>query len=129
MKIYVAGKWQDKEYIKQLMAQLRRMGHGITVDWTSHKYATPEVHASYAVDDIRGVKEADACIFIFERDYHYRGALVELGAALALDKVIYVVGHYEDDCIFILHPIVKRFDCADDIITSLTIEEEEPQCP
>jgi len=113
MKIYIAGKYQEREFISRMMDTLRDAGHEITTEWTSHEYATPEIHASYAVDDIRGVQECDIYIGIFLNEHRYRGALCELGAALALGKPCWILGHAEDDCIFMLHPLVFRFDEKD----------------
>ena len=110
MKFYVAGKYQERQMITEIMDELRALGHEITTDWTSHGYATPEVHSSYAVDDVRGVKEADVYIGVFINGHRYRGALCELGAALALDKPCWIIGYAEDDCIFMLHPLVEHFD-------------------
>lgn len=110
MKIYVAGKYQEREIISQLMRALERQGHTITCDWTSHVYATPEVHASYCVDDCKGVQDCELYLGIFQHPFRYRGALVELGIALGLSKKIIIVGHAEDDCIFMLHPDIKRIN-------------------
>ena len=35
MKIYVAGKYQDRARVKLLHASLRELGHEITLDWTN----------------------------------------------------------------------------------------------
>lgn len=117
MKLYVAGKYEEREQISKFMDELRAQGHTITCDWTSHVYATREVHTSYCLDDLKGVKDCAAYIGVFENANRYRGALVELGAALALNKDCFIIGHAEDDCIFMLHPNIWHFrdmrDCLD----------------
>ena len=35
MRVYVAGKWQDREMVREIMDDLENMGHEITVDWTN----------------------------------------------------------------------------------------------
>lgn len=117
MKIYVAGKWEERERITHFMNELRKQGHIITCDWTDHKYDTREVMASFACDDLEGVRTCNAYIGVFENECRYRGALVEMGAALVLRKDVFIIGHAEDSCIFMLCPTVWHFrdmrDCLD----------------
>jgi nucleoside 2-deoxyribosyltransferase len=109
MNVYVAGKWEDREKVRHWHKVLRDNGHRITCDWTDHEY--PEAGQEhllqrYAVDDIVGVTVCDLLIVIFQERYHYRGALVEMGAALALGKRVWVLGTAEESCIFMEHPSV-----------------------
>lgn len=112
LKIYVAGKWQDRFEVRTIQTILRDAGHEITCDWTDHEYPTENVNEMlrhYATADIQGVKDADVVICVFIQKHHYRGALVEMGAALALDKPVFVLGHAEDSCIFMQHPNIRCF--------------------
>ena len=36
MKIYVAGKYQDRDRVRSIYQLLRENGHEITIDWTNH---------------------------------------------------------------------------------------------
>lgn len=113
MKIYVSGKWEDRANVKLLYAVLRHAGHTITCDWTTHDYPqrnAKKVLQGYATDDIRGVTVADLVICLFRRRLPYRSAFIEMGAALALSKPVYVLGKTQDACIFMNHPLVKQYD-------------------
>ncbi len=37
MKIYVAGKLENREKIKEIYGQLIKKGHEISYNWTTHK--------------------------------------------------------------------------------------------
>lgn len=119
MRIYVAGKWQDREDVRIWHNQLRARGHEITCDWTSHEYpgeGQEHLLTDYALADIKGVQDCDVLIALFEVEYAYRGAFVEIGAALALGKRILILGHAGDSCIFMNHPLVRIFDNAWDVM-------------
>jgi nucleoside 2-deoxyribosyltransferase len=114
MKIYVAGKWEERIYIQQLYRILKDEGHTITCDWTRHDYPKKNIEATlakYAVDDINGVKNAELVIAVAENIANYRGMLVEIGAAIALDKPVIVIGKAINACIFINHPkVIIKFE-------------------
>ena len=110
MRFYVAGKFENKEEIKVLQNELRKGGHIITVDWTWHKYDDPGYPSQYAVEDIIGASSCDAYVGVFKEDVGYKGALVEMGAALAFGKKVYLIGHAIDSCLFVGHPFVRQFD-------------------
>ncbi len=108
MKYYVAGKWQERDKIKDIMELLKKNGHEITCDWTLHEFdknigviGTISQLCHYACEDLVGIDNAETCVFIFENDFKYRGTLVEFGMALALDKHIVIIGHQQDSCIFV----------------------------
>lgn len=110
MKFYVAGKWEDREAVKKLQEALIELGHTITVDWTWHEKADEGYPIQYSIDDIKGVQLADAYVGLFIEDYRYKGALVEMGAALGLHKRVYLIGHAIDTCLFAKHPLVQQFE-------------------
>ena len=64
-------------------------GHEITHDWTmAEALGGPDE----ARDDMDGVKDADALLFVnVDPDLLYAGSLVEIGMALALDKPVYFI--------------------------------------
>ncbi len=102
MKIYVAGKWKDRKRILGVMNKLKVMGHEITCDWTKH---TSHVNMwKHAVEDIEGVRNCDLLLAIMIEKYDYKGAWAEIGAALALDKRVVVVGTGHNGGVFLAHP-------------------------
>lgn len=110
MKFYVMGKWEEREEIRKLQAELRRLGHIITIDWTWHNEDDPGFPSQYAVEDIIGACSADACVGRFINKHNYKGALIEMGASLASGKRVYIIGHAIDSCLFVGHPLVQKFD-------------------
>ena len=121
MKIYVAGKWEDRLHIRVLQEALREMGHTITIDWTWHEKDDTGFPSQYAVEDIIGASVCDIYIGVFKTRHFYRGALVEMGAALASGKRVYILGHAIDSCIFVGHPLVKQFDTTKDLLSELQL--------
>ena len=120
MRIYLSGKWEDRARCQFYMKLLRNAGHEITVDWTDHKYEDENYPKEYCSDDVKGVREAEAYIGVFiEKEYKYRGALVEFGIALGQGKKCYFIGHAQDSCIFRHHPLVQTFESISDIIKEL----------
>lgn len=117
MKFYVAGKWEDKEAVKKLQEALIKLGHKITVDWTWHEKADEGYPIQYSIDDIRGVQLADAYVGLFMGQYHYKGALVEMGAALGLGKRVYLIGHAIDSCLFAKHPLIQQFENENELLS------------
>ncbi len=113
MKIYVAGKYQDRERVKIIHGYLREMGHEITVDWTDHEIypndAVAERLASFAIDDVWGVLEADVYIGLMIEDFVYKGLWVEMGIALGKGIPVWLIGDAGDSCIFANHPLVRKF--------------------
>ncbi|KKK84470.1 hypothetical protein LCGC14_2783020 [marine sediment metagenome] len=107
MKFYVAGKWQDRENVKELQGWLIEHGHSITVDWAEHEYSEDtDFLRRWAILDIQGATECDVLIALLERPHDYRGLWVEMGAAIAAGKKIWLVGHAGDSCIFLHHPSI-----------------------
>ncbi len=119
MKYYVAAKWVDRDKAKSLMEKLTALGHEVTKDWTIDREDIPGYPTINAVEDIRGVWQADTFVGIFTSDAVYRGALVELGAALALRKQVIIIGKGMDSCIFISHPLVKKYSSVRSFVRSL----------
>jgi hypothetical protein len=125
MKIYVAAKWCDRELVRQLYEYLRKNGHRITVDWTSHEYPDEIDEGSvkynafltnWAMLDIQGVRDCDVLIALFQEPRHQRGAMIEVGAGLGLGKKVIVVGKAENSSTLLFHPLVTKVDTLDEAI-------------
>ena len=119
MKIYVAGKWEDRERVSDIMRILRGVGFEITWDWTDHKYEDEANPQQYCADDVQGVKDANLYLGIFIADYHYRGALVEMGIALGVGIPVWLFGDKADGCIFSNHPSVRKFQEWNELVDAL----------
>jgi len=116
MKIYVAGKWEDRRSVQDIQGALLLKGYEITKDWTIDDEGDAGYPVINVVEDIRGVAMADAYVGYFENEHNYRGTLIEFGAALALRKPCYIIGHAIDKCIFIKHPLVTQFDSVEEFL-------------
>ncbi len=71
MKIYVAGRWKEREKVKQVMEMFESRGHIITCDWTNHiaperiekgDGCFSEGHKTYAQEDLEGVQSCDVLV-------------------------------------------------------------------
>ena len=127
VKIYVAGKFQDKMEIHAKMQRLREMGHEITYDWTSFESEHGDVAKmrASAAADISGVADAELCVFLMtDPGYAYRGTFTELGAALALQKRCIVVcpevGAYCATNCFFHHPEIRHVGHWDRVVEMLS---------
>ena len=119
MKLYVAGKWEERLNVKLLMVRLKSIGHEITMDWTDSKYEDEAYPVEYSIADIDGVYAADMYAGLFVRPYQYRGALVEMGVALGLRIPCAIIGHQIDSCIFVHHPLVTQYDSTTDFVLAM----------
>ena len=124
MEIYVAAKYQDRDRVRELYYELSYLGHEITVDWTNQdKYpndAPAEKLKGFAEDDVRGVKEAKLLIALMTIKYEYKGLWVELGIALGKGIPVWVIGDAGDSCLFMNHPLVRKFNCISEVLKELT---------
>lgn len=111
--MYVAGKWSERERIEKVLEELRDRGYTITVDWTTH--VDPDMFKEFVLEDIEGIKNSDillACMWT--KNIFYKGAWIEVGIALGLDKRIIIIGE-EVKGIFLSHPnvtVVKDLETA-----------------
>jgi hypothetical protein len=64
MRFYVAGKYQERDKVRLVFDELKRLGHSITLDWTNHDIypndAVAEKLGQFAIDDVNGVCQSDA---------------------------------------------------------------------
>ena len=110
MKFYVAGKWQDRFAVQKIHQALIDRGHEITVDWTNHvDPQNQSILREWSERDIEGSTQCDTYIGVFRRKVVYTGALVEMGAALAAGRRVWIIGNEIDSCIFMNHPLVVKF--------------------
>lgn len=105
MKFYVATKWEERARARQIMSQLIDAGHTITYDWTMQEQES----GLQAQADLNGVIEADVLVFIAEQDLNYKGALIEIGAALGQGMPVVVIGDAPiTETMFFKHPNIIK---------------------
>lgn len=115
MKIYIATKWEELHRAREVMFQVLKAGHTITYDWTVVEGLSP----MQATLDMNGVLDCDVFLFLAEKQLNYKGALVELGAAIATNKKVIVVGDGADTCLFVQHPAVIKVQTVDEALNEL----------
>jgi len=118
LKFYVAGKWEDREAVRKIQNNLIAKGHQITVDWTKHEISDEGYPKQYSEDDINGVRDCDIYVGRFVDKLNYKGALVEMGAALAMRKPTFIIGRAIDSCVFKHHYLVKHFEDDNDFLNN-----------
>jgi len=128
MKLYVAGKYQERDKIRLVFQELQRMGHTITLDWTNHDIypneAIVEKLGQFANDDVVGVKEADAVILCLINHQEYKGLWVEMGVALGAGKPVFIVGEAGHACIFTNHKLVTKFKSFQELYCHLGLPND-----
>lgn len=115
MRFYIATKFQNKEGVKNAIRLLTKAGHTVPFDWSEAQVANRE----QAELDVKGVRDAQALLGLFEEEYEYKGAIVEFGIAVALGKPIFIIGNKLDSMIFIHLPNVYKFNTVEDVIRFL----------
>ena len=116
VKCYVASKFENKEDVREIMYALIEHGHSITEDWT---HSTEENNIKAALADKRGVEECDTFIGLFNINANYKGAYIELGMAIALDKEIIIIGPHADRSTFIHLPGIHKYATIADFVKSI----------
>ena len=136
MRIYVAGKWQEKSQVKQVQIALVNAGHEITHDWTIHEMGAhepkqdtdvligthwydPEELARQALGDLRGVQTAEAIVICAINPHKYSGTLTEMGIALGCGRRVLIIGEHIDSNIFTWLPEVKVYPSLAEVIDAL----------
>lgn len=101
INVYVATKFQNVAGFNEMKRLLEDIGHKVTHDWTKESAdgkGWPERYPylqKCALRDGHGVADSDCLIFI-PVNQPMAGAFVEMGIALALDKLVIVVDAFAD---------------------------------
>jgi nucleoside 2-deoxyribosyltransferase len=127
MKYYIASRLENAATVRKLATRLNAEGWVQTYDWTQHgsvEGESVERISEVAQAEIQGVKDAELVIVLLPGG---RGTHVELGAAIALGKPVFLYAererHFYQDgriCAFYKHPGVFK---VDDFIKDIMIAE------
>ena len=88
MRIYGAGKWEERERMRIIQRVLIEHDYDITFDWTDEENMVDYHPVRNAIQDLRGVATADALIVLLEHEYNYNGLWVEVGSATVSVKPV-----------------------------------------
>jgi nucleoside 2-deoxyribosyltransferase len=103
-------------------------GRDLPNDWDInstwvHVIGTPgeqyECENEVASQCIKEASEADAIVCYIEEGEDHPGLMAEVGAALAMDKEVFVVGIQHIQCIIWDHDNVSPFNSLDDVLKAL----------
>lgn len=127
MKLFISGKFDDKEFIRSCMTTMKHQGHTITFDWTIYEEGKEDDMSLVAVNDIDGVKNCDCHIIIItDANYPYKGCFCELGCSLGLGKKIIMCNPFERaECVntpFYYHPLIVHVKKFEEIVSLLQVE-------
>lgn len=107
MDIYVAGKTDDWERVRQVQQMCERLGHNITYDWTKTVEevgpdegltASEEFRCECAEYDRQGTRASDLLIMLCYPGLC--GTLIECGMAIGLGIPVLVLGEPERNSVF-----------------------------
>jgi hypothetical protein len=105
---YVASGYTLRRSVefRRALQVVQELGYLLSYRWWENEESTTEK----AMEDLVGVMRADILVVVMPyANFIYRGTWVEIGAALALNKPVYIVGDVPDSqCIFFLLPNVHR---------------------
>ena len=127
IKYYIATSFQNKEGHAQCRRFFSDMGYELTFDWTVYPFIPdPYVMYTMATKEIDAVKAADFVVVLLPGG---RGTHTELGAALALDKPVFLVAPHPQQLLdsqglpnpFYYHPAVQIVSRVENI--PLRVEE------
>ena len=119
-QVYVAGSWEDRKVVSELMESLRKNGYVITEDWTDHEDITkaPE----YARRDLAGIRACYHFIYVHSLTKS-SGKVFELGFATALDKrvILYDLNltGIREGCVFIRGTMFRSVNKYSDLLAWL----------
>jgi len=123
MRVYVAGTWEYRVFVRELMNVLERAGHEIAVDWTRHVPASEA--SSYAEEDMLGVKTCEAFVLVDPKTPS-KGKFTELGMAIAWNKRIAILldDQHDIDCLGVFGHLKGRFMFARSFHSVLEVLED-----
>lgn len=119
MKFYIAARFAHKEEVRRLHKIVRARGHEIVCDWTMYlpikPYGeNPDKAERYSLEDLEGVRGCE--VFVLIDDKEGTGMHSELGAAIILGKIVYVIGENNERSMFYFHPAVKRRSSIEEVL-------------
>lgn len=107
MKYYIATSTSRIPFHNQLRDRLKKFGHEITYDWTTHgsvRHTSTERLKEVAHAEFAGILEADFVVVLLPGG---KGTHAELGFSLAHKKPVFI--HSEDPSMFEIGPEVCAF--------------------
>jgi hypothetical protein len=129
MKVYIAGKFEDRIKIQDLYKQIEKLGYQAAYNWTTHKRITPysknqELAREYSENELSGILGSD--IFICLTHEAGTTSLMEFGVALILNMktgkpLVYAVGTSIERSPWFFNSRVLRRNSVEEVIEEIKI--------
>ncbi len=115
IKVYIASKLSNAEQFRAYRTTWTKDGINLHARWfdqamlehSEHSLSPHDFHIFWLVDE-EDVKVADAVIVCGYSTDKLRGALIEAGIAIAMGKLVIVIGDHPDYGTWQHHPVVVR---------------------
>lgn len=131
MNVYVIGKYEEKEVVRNAMGLLTQSGHKITHDWTLDDASGMEGETlsrylnECAEKCVNGVIACDVVLFLVHPKC--QGAHTEVGMAIAYGRPVYLVNHELSTNIFFNMPDnCLKFASLGEAVDFINKVENEP---
>lgn len=103
MKVYMAGPFNQRPFLRKMRERLWQMGHEVTARWLDEPNKPPFIlqesfERQTAIKDLCDISESDLLILDLRNPSTTGGRLIEYGFALARQKAVWVIG--KSDSIF-----------------------------
>ena len=125
VKFYIGSGMKNCELVNYYAKILKRKGWNLTYNWVENinDDVSIEDMTSYAISESQGIVDSDVVIILLPAG---RGAHIELGMALALNKKIFLCSETKDEfsientvAFYGLPNIIQLIGSADDHITTI----------
>lgn len=96
MNFYIGSGMKNRELVNYYVKALKEFGWNHTYNWTDNvnKEITKKTLVAYAKSEFQGIIDSDVVIILLTAG---RGTHIELGMALALNKLIYLCSSTEEE--------------------------------
>lgn len=137
MKLFLSARYSRRNELRRIRQLLHQQGHEVVSRWLDTEWeekdesgssaAPAEYRERHAVEDLDDVRMCDALVAFTEppRSGSRGGRHVEYGAALALCKILFVVGYREN--IFHSYPHVSYCRDLQDLLALLAQSSLSPR--
>lgn len=107
MKIYTAATFSEQKRIRAYKERLIQLGHSVLSSWLEEQVkpdgmTEEQFFRKMAIKDLQEIAAADCLILDTDVRGLTQGKMVEFGFALARHKLLFVVGSYPKNSIFLL---------------------------
>lgn len=125
VKFYIGSGMKNCELVNYYAKILKRKGWNLTYNWVENinDDVSIEDMTSYAISESQGIVDSDVVIILLPAG---RGAHIELGMALALNKKIFLCSEIKDEfsientvAFYGLPNIIQLIGSADDNIKTI----------